>query len=94
MITLRQVIDERVSFLMEQINTDNKPELNNTLQQQIDIIRSVDDFGKVEPLLQQRKTQLKSCTDIQEYEKLLVELEALECCMPRYKDTSDNCSRI
>ena len=47
-MTLRQVIDERVSFLMEQINADNKPEINNTLQQQIDVIRSVDDFDKVE----------------------------------------------
>ena len=47
MMTLRQVIDERVSFLMEQINADNKPEINNTLQQQIDVIRSVDDFEKL-----------------------------------------------
>jgi hypothetical protein len=77
MMTLRQVIDERVSFLMEQINADNKPEINNTLQQQIDIIRSVDDFDKVELLILQRKTQLKNCKDIQEYEKLSVEIEAL-----------------
>ena len=78
MMTLRQVIDERVSFLMEQINADNKPEINNTLQQQIDVIRSVDDFDKVELLILQRKTQLKNCKDIQEYEKLSVELDALE----------------
>jgi hypothetical protein len=32
---------------MEQINADNKPEINNTLQQQIDVIRSVDDFEKL-----------------------------------------------
>ena len=62
---------------MEQINADNKPEINNTLQQQIDVIRSVDDFDKVELLILQRKTQLKNCKDIQEYEKLSVEIEAL-----------------
>ena len=39
-ITLQQIIDERISFLKEQINPDNKPELNSTYQIQIDTIRS------------------------------------------------------
>jgi hypothetical protein len=77
-ITLQQVIDERVSFLKEQINANNKPELNSAFQQQIDAIRSVDDFEQIEVIILQRKTQLKNCKDIQEFEQLSVELEALE----------------
>ncbi len=77
-ITLQQVIDERVSFLKEQINANNKPELNSAFQQQIDAIRSVDDFEQIEVIILQRKTQLKNCRDIQEFEQLSVELEALE----------------
>jgi hypothetical protein len=47
--TLQQIIDERISFLKEQINHDeNKPEVNKTFQLQIDAIRSVDDMEKVE----------------------------------------------
>jgi hypothetical protein len=45
-ITLKQKIDERISFLKEQINQENKPELNKTFQIQIDVIRSAaDDLG-------------------------------------------------
>jgi hypothetical protein len=42
-MTLQQIIDERISFLKEQINHENKPEVNKTFQIQIDAIRSVDD---------------------------------------------------
>ena len=38
--TLQQIIDERISFLKEQINPANKPEVNSTFQIQIDAIRS------------------------------------------------------
>jgi hypothetical protein len=31
--TLQQVIDERISFLKEQINPNNKPEVNSTLKE-------------------------------------------------------------
>lgn len=34
--TLQQIIDERISFLKEQINPNNKPEVNTTFQLQID----------------------------------------------------------
>jgi hypothetical protein len=37
-VTLQQIIDERISFLKEQINQDNKPEVNSTFQVQIDAI--------------------------------------------------------
>jgi hypothetical protein len=42
-VTLQQMIDERFSFLKEQINPEYKPEVNSTFQLQIDAIRSVDD---------------------------------------------------
>jgi hypothetical protein len=40
MQTLQQIIDERISFLKEQINPQNKTEENKTFQLQIDAIRS------------------------------------------------------
>jgi phosphoserine aminotransferase len=45
-MTLQQVVDERISFLKEQINNANRPEMNKTFQLQIDVIRSVDDIEK------------------------------------------------
>jgi hypothetical protein len=78
-ITLQQIIDERISFLIEQINPSNKPELNSTFQIQIDTIRSAaDDLEKVEAMIMQKKELLKNSKDIQETDRLLVELEALK----------------
>jgi hypothetical protein len=48
-VTLQQIINERISFLRYQINPNNKPEVNSTFQLQIDVIRSVDDIENVEP---------------------------------------------
>ena len=76
--TLQQTIDERISFLKEQINP-SKPEVNKTLQIQIDAIRSAaDDLEEVEDIIAQKKEQLKNSKDIQEIDRLLAELEALE----------------
>lgn len=78
-ITLQQMIDEKISFLREQINPQNKLELNSTFQIQIDTIRSAaDDLEKVESIIMQRKELLKNSKDIQETDRLLTELEALE----------------
>jgi hypothetical protein len=77
-ITLQQVIDERISFLKEQINPDNKPELNSTFQIQIDAIRSVDDIEKVESIIMNKKSLLKNSKDVHESEKLFAELDGLE----------------
>jgi hypothetical protein len=78
-VTLQQIIDERISFLKEQINPENKPEVNSTLQIQIDAIRSaVHDLENVEPLIKQKKELLKNSKDIKEMDRLLAELEALE----------------
>lgn len=76
--TLQQIIDERISFLKEQINQVNKPEVNKTFQLQIDAIRSVDDVEKVESLILQKKAQLKNSNDVQESERLFVGLDGFE----------------
>ena len=76
--TLQQIIDERISFLKEQINQDNKPEVNKTFQIQIDAIRSVDDMEKVESIILEKKALLKNSKDVHESEKLFAELDGLE----------------
>jgi hypothetical protein len=76
--TLQQIIDERISFLKEQINQENKPKVNKTFQLQIDAIRSVDDMEKVESIILQKKALLKNSKDIHEYERLFAELDGLE----------------
>jgi hypothetical protein len=40
-VTLQQMIDGRISFLKEQINPENKPEVNSTFRLQIGVIRSL-----------------------------------------------------
>jgi hypothetical protein len=78
-ITLQQVIDGKIFLLREQINPNNKPELNSTFQIQIDAIRSAaDDLEKVESIIAQNKELLKNGKDIQETDRLLAELDALE----------------
>jgi hypothetical protein len=64
--TLQQIIDERISFLIEHINQDNKPEVNRTFQLQIDAIRSIDDIEKVESIILQKKSILKNSKDVHE----------------------------
>jgi hypothetical protein len=76
--TLQQIIDERISFLKEQINHENKPEVNKTFQIQIDAIRSVDDMEKVEFIILQKKALLKNSKDVHESDRLSAELDALE----------------
>ncbi len=79
---LHQIIDERISFLKEQINPQNKPELNETFQIQLDAIRSVtyDDYDieKVEAIISQKKAILKESKDVHESEHLFAELDSLE----------------
>jgi phosphoserine aminotransferase len=71
-MTLQQVIDERISFLKEQINHENKPEVNRTFQIQIDAIRSAVnyDIEKVEFIILQKKTLLKNSKDVHEADRL------------------------
>jgi hypothetical protein len=78
-ITLQQVIDERISFLKEQINPNNNPEVNSTYQLQIDAIRSAaDDLENIEAIFKQKKAQLKNSKDVHESERLFAELDGLE----------------
>lgn len=78
MLSLQQIIDERISFLKEQINPQNKTEVNKTFQIQIDAIRSVDDIEKVESIIMEKKALLKESSDIYESERLFEELDGLE----------------
>ena len=77
--TLQQVTNQRISFLKDQINHENKREVNNTFQLQIDVIRSVDnDIEKVEYIILQKKALLRNCKDVHESDRLFRELDGLE----------------
>ncbi len=77
-ITLQQVIGEKISLLKELMNPNNRPELNSTFHIQIDVIRSAaNDLENVEPLIKQKKELLKNSKDIKEMDRLLAELDAL-----------------
>ena len=77
--TLQQIIDERTSFLKEQINPDNKLEVNQTFQIQIDAIRSAaNNIEKVESLILQKNEQLKNSKDVCESDRIFAELDGLE----------------
>ena len=62
--TLQQIIDERISFLKEQINQDNKPQVNRTFQLQIDAIRSVDDLEKIDFIIKEKRALLRNSSDV------------------------------
>jgi hypothetical protein len=82
--TLQQIIDERISFLKEQINQNNKPEVNSTFQVQIGASRSAaDDMEKVKAIIMQKKNQLKNSKDVHESNRLFAELDALEWLQPQ-----------
>jgi hypothetical protein len=78
-ITLQQIIYERISFLKEQISQSNKPEVNSTFQIQIDAFRSAaDDIEQVESIIAEKKALLKNSKDVYETYRLFAELEGLE----------------
>jgi hypothetical protein len=77
-MTLQQIIDDRISFLKEQINNANSPELNKTFQLQIDAIRSVEDIEKIDLIISEKKELLKNCKDVHETDRLFAELDGLE----------------
>ncbi len=77
--TLQQIINERISFLKEQISPANKPEVNKTFQIQIDAIRSAaNNIEKVESLILQKNEQLKNSKDVCESDRIFAELDGLE----------------
>jgi hypothetical protein len=73
--TLQQIIDERISFLKEQIN---QPQVNSTFQVQIYAIRSVDDMENVEFIIKENKALLRNNKDVHESDRLFAELDGLE----------------
>ena len=79
-MTLQQIIDERISFLKEQINPHNRPDENKTFQLQIDAIRSVDDYDieEIEAIIAEKKALLKKSEDVYQFDRLAAELEGLE----------------
>ena len=77
-VTLQQIIDERISFLKEQINQDNKPQVNRTFHLQIDAIRSVNDLEKIDFIIIEKKALLKNSKDVLESDRLFAELDGLE----------------
>jgi hypothetical protein len=91
MQTLQQVVDERISFLKEQINPRNKPEKNKTFQLQMDAIRSAvaaaaaGDIEEVEAIIAEKKALLKNSNDVHEFDRLSAELEGLEWLSQRSK---------
>ncbi|MGI0026076.1 MAG: hypothetical protein ACREA4_13150 [Nitrososphaera sp.] len=74
---LEETVNERVSFLKEQINPKNNPIVNETFLLQIEILRNAD-RKHVANLILQRKSQLENTRSIRESERLFTELEALE----------------
>jgi hypothetical protein len=83
MQTLQQIVDERISFLKEQINPCNKPQENRTFQLQIDAIRSAtavadDDIEEIEAIIMEKKALLRNSNDVYEFDRLSAELEGLE----------------
>jgi hypothetical protein len=80
-ITLSRLIDEKISLLKELMNQkNNRPQVNSAYQIQINAIRSIGDYDlqKVESIILQKKELLIISKDIQETEKLLAEIDALE----------------
>ena len=74
---LKEAIDERVSFLKEQINPAHNELFNASFQAQIEMLRNAD-HEKVAIMILQKKKQLEACKDIKSIELLYAELEALE----------------
>jgi hypothetical protein len=77
MESFENVINERVSFLREQINPQNKPLVNQSFEIQIETIRSANTEGVAIQILRKQK-QLENAKDLETIERLYTELEALE----------------
>jgi hypothetical protein len=80
-IILSQLIEEKISLLQELMShKNNSPQVNSVYQIQINAIRSIDDYDlqKVESIILQKKELLIISKDIQETERLLAEIDALE----------------
>jgi len=77
MEALHEVIDERVSFLKEQISPQNKPLVNQAFEIQIETLRNAD-TERIALVILQKKKQLENAKNVNAIERLYTELEALE----------------
>src|SRR5712692_5855885 len=76
-MNLQTILNERISFLKEQISLDNKPAVNGTFQIQLDTLREAD-HDKIGILVLQKQKQIEDCNDREKLRVLYNELEALE----------------
>ena len=74
---LENAINERISFLKEQINPQNKPLVNKAFEVQIETLRNAD-TEKIALLILQRQKLLESAKSVDAIERLYTELDALE----------------
>ena len=68
---------DRIAFLKEQINADNKPAVNATFLRQVEVLQS-GELHKLDSPIIMRKEHLKNTFDIKEADRLFCVLEALE----------------
>ena len=71
------LIRDHISFLHEQIRPENKPEENQTLRLQAEILQTAD-LNKLEASILIRRNHLMQSTNVKEMDRLFVELEAFE----------------
>lgn len=74
---LKEVINERVSFLKEQISPDQKEIVNASFEAQINLLRNCDP-EKAAFLILLRKKELETCRDLGKLEILYSEIDILE----------------
>jgi propanediol dehydratase small subunit len=76
-MTLDEAVNERVSFLMEQVNPSNRQIVNKSLQFQAETLRTAN-REKLALLILQKKKQLEGCKDVSKIEEIYSQLDALE----------------
>lgn len=74
---LDDLILQRIAFLKELVRPENKPQVNQTFQTQIEILQTAD-IEKLDQSILMRKAHLKQTKDVKEVDRLFCELEALE----------------
>lgn len=75
---LRQIVDEKISFLKDLINQESKPEVNKAFLLQVEAIRSADNIEKIEFIISQKKMLLKNRKYVHESYRLYTEPYPLE----------------
>lgn len=84
---LDDVIRERISFLLEQVRPEHKPEVNQTFRLQAEILETAD-LTKLVACVIIRRNHLKQSTNTREMDRLFEELKALEWLQRHAKKSS------